>query len=210
MRTACKTRGRWRRCTSILEVGEASTRPGQPRPTTRPVPDNHVEDESGRRGTARSSQTVSDPPSPPDPPAPEEVADAAAVAVEAAGVPEGGLVFLVEDDEGIQEVVTTALELEGYDSEFAPDGAAALARLARNDLPRPDVILLDMRMPIMDGWQFAEAYRKLPGPHAPVIVFTAARDGAERAAQIRASDILSKPFEIDDLVQMLRRHIRRS
>lgn len=139
----------------------------------------------------------------------EAIGQAAKEVVEAAGTPEGGLVLLVEDDEGIQEMVTTALELEGYDTEVAPNGAAALAQLSAPNRRAPDVILLDMRMPIMDGWQFAEAYRSLPEPHAPVIVFTAANNAAERAAQIRASDFLMKPFEVEDLVSMLRRHIRR-
>jgi len=72
-----------------------------------------------------------------------------------------------------------------------------------------DVVLLVMRMPVMDGWAFAQAYRKQPGPHAPIVVLTAAQDAASRAAQIQADDYLGKPFELDDLLNIVARHTRR-
>src|SRR5919199_497806 len=81
-------------------------------------------------------------------------------------------VLVVEDDESIRECVQVVLEDEGYDVIEASDGAAALALL---DTVWPDVILLDMLMPGMDGWAFAVAYRQRPGPHAPIVVITAAR-----------------------------------
>jgi CheY-like chemotaxis protein len=61
------------------------------------------------------------------------------------------------------------------------------------------VILLDMRMPTMDGWAFAQAYDRLPELHAPVIVMTAAPDAATRAAEINAVAYLAKPFHLADL-----------
>ena len=69
----------------------------------------------------------------------------------------------------------------------------------------PDLIVLDMRMPIMDGWEFARRYRELPGPHAPIIVFTAARDAGERASEIAADAYLSKPVSLDDLLDLAAR-----
>ncbi len=73
-----------------------------------------------------------------------------------------------------------------------------------------DLILLDMRMPVMDGWELAREYRARPGPCAPVIVVTAARDAAERAAEIDADGYLSKPFSLEELLDIVDHHTRRS
>ena len=106
-------------------------------------------------------------------------------------------VLVIEDDESIRECVQVILEDEGYDVIEASDGAAALALL---DTVWPDVILLDMLMPGMDGWAFAVAYRRRPGPHAPIVVITAARDAAARADQIDAAGVLAKPFRVEALL----------
>lgn len=116
---------------------------------------------------------------------------------------EAGPILVVDDDQGIRDFVGMALTDEGYDVVTAPHGAAAL-ELASARVP--SVILLDMRMPIMDGWEFARAYRQRPGPHAPIVVFTAARDAAERAAQIAADGVLPKPFDLTELLTVVGRH----
>lgn len=115
------------------------------------------------------------------------------------------LVLVVEDDEGIREFVETALSDEGYEVMTAPHGAAALGLLEQRP---PAIILLDMRMPVMDGWQFAQAYRAQPGPHAPIIVVTAAREATERAAQIGAEGVLPKPFHLAELLEVVEAHVR--
>ncbi|MBX6343276.1 MAG: response regulator [Thermomicrobiaceae bacterium] len=118
---------------------------------------------------------------------------------------EAGPVLLVDDDQSIRELVDLALTDEGFRVVTAPHGAAALEILRSC---APAVILLDMRMPIMDGWQFARAYRELPGPHAPIVVVTAAREAAERAAQIEADGVLAKPFGLDELVEVVQAFAR--
>jgi CheY-like chemotaxis protein len=105
-------------------------------------------------------------------------------------------VLVVDDDEGIRELVAMALSSAGYDVMSAPDGAAALELLATS---QPAVILLDMLMPKVDGWEFARLYEQRPGPHAPIIVLTAARDAQARAAEIKADAWLAKPFHLDEL-----------
>ena len=105
-------------------------------------------------------------------------------------------VLVVDDDEGIRELVAMALSAAGYDVMSAPDGAAALELLATS---QPAVILLDMLMPKVDGWEFARLYEQRPGPHAPIIVLTAARDAQVRAAEIKADAWLAKPFHLDEL-----------
>lgn len=112
-------------------------------------------------------------------------------------------VLVVDDDEGIREFVTVALADEGYEVMVAAHGAAALDLLGASC---PDVILLDMRMPTMDGWEFSRIYRESPGPHAPIIVLTAARDASGRAAQIQADACLNKPFDVDELLDVVGRY----
>ncbi|HEU5319004.1 MAG TPA: response regulator, partial [Chloroflexota bacterium] len=68
----------------------------------------------------------------------------------------------------------------------------------------PDLILLDMHMPTLDGWGFAREYRMRPGPHAPILVMPAAPDAAQRAAEIAAHAVLPKPFDIDHALETVR------
>jgi CheY-like chemotaxis protein len=114
-------------------------------------------------------------------------------------------VLIVDDDPDIREIVMLTLSDEGYEVVTAPHGAAALDRAA--ELP-PDAILLDMRMPVMDGWAFAAAYRRTPDPHAPVVVMTAAADAAAWAAQVGAAAVLPKPFQLDALCAAVERITR--
>ncbi|MFN8634314.1 MAG: response regulator transcription factor [Chloroflexota bacterium] len=115
--------------------------------------------------------------------------------------------LVVDDDRDIAELVQMALSEEGYEVVLAPNGAAAL-NASRSQLF--DIILLDMRMPVMDGWTFARSYREQPGPHAPMIVVTAARDASTRAAEIDADGYLAKPFSLAELFDIVGRHVRRS
>ena len=125
-------------------------------------------------------------------------------AAESAGSP--GPILVVDDDEGIREFVQTVLSDEGYEVRTAWHGAAALELLEQVS---PSVILLDMRMPVMDGWEFARQYRERPGPHAPIVVVTAARDAIARAAQIAADGVLPKPFRLQQLLDVVARFSRR-
>lgn len=111
-------------------------------------------------------------------------------------------VLVVDDDPDIGEFVNLAQSEHGYDVATAPHGAAALRSIEERV---PDLIVLDMRMPVTDGWEFARAYRERPGPHAPIVVFTAARDAAERAAEIDADGFLAKPFSLDELFAVVGR-----
>lgn len=92
---------------------------------------------------------------------------------------------------------------EGYDVVSASDGGAALALLERH---QPSLILLDMRMPVMDGWSFARAYAACSGPHAPVVVMTAAVDATKWAREVDARAALAKPFDLDRLLEIVAVH----
>jgi two-component system chemotaxis response regulator CheY len=118
---------------------------------------------------------------------------------------ERGPILVVDDDEVIRSSVELALADEGYLVVTAPDGAAALQVIERYP---PALVLLDMKMPVMDGWAFAQAYRQQPGPHAPIIVMTAAADAARRAVDVGAVAYLAKPFDLDAFLNLLGRLAR--
>jgi PAS domain S-box-containing protein len=115
-----------------------------------------------------------------------------------------GPVLVVDDDDTIRAVIAETLTDEGYDTMEANDGSIAL-ELVREHPPR--LILLDMRMPGMNGWEFAEAYRRLPGPHAPIVVVTGGGQPDVKAREIGADAYLVKPFEVDELVSMVARYV---
>jgi two-component system chemotaxis response regulator CheY len=116
-------------------------------------------------------------------------------------------ILLVDDDESIRQFIEMALSDEGYEVVTAENGQAALDILGRWT---PSLILLDMRMPIMDGWAFSCAFRQAPNEEkVPVVVLTAARDAAESAAEIGADAVLSKPFDLGELIALVRKHARR-
>lgn len=116
-----------------------------------------------------------------------------------------GRVLVVDDELDICDLIETALTEEGYSVLTAANGAAALQALAGPPSFAPDVILLDLRMPVLDGWAFAQTYRALPGPHVPIVALTATLDPADSASQIGADDVLAKPFELSELLRVVSR-----
>jgi CheY-like chemotaxis protein len=113
-------------------------------------------------------------------------------------------VLVVEDDDDLREVLCRVLSDEGYETRSAINGQDALA-LLRED-PLPGLILLDLMMPIMNGWQFRavqEADARLAA--VPVVVMTAAARLDDAA--IAGTDFVRKPVRIEDLLERVRRHI---
>ncbi|MCC6557325.1 MAG: response regulator [Polyangiaceae bacterium] len=109
-------------------------------------------------------------------------------------------ILIVDDEPEIREMLEITLADEGYDVMSAANGAAALALL---ECHRPDLILLDMRMPVMDGWGFAREYAARPGPHAPIVVMTAAVDASRWAREAGARAALAKPFDLNRLLDQI-------
>jgi two-component system, chemotaxis family, chemotaxis protein CheY len=116
------------------------------------------------------------------------------------------VVLIVDDDDAIRLSVSWALADAGYVVETAANGQAALDRIA-NVCAR--LVLLDMRMPVMDGWEFARRYRSMCDAGAPIVVMTAAQDAGDRARQIEADGHLAKPFSLDELLAIVRHHLPR-
>lgn len=117
-----------------------------------------------------------------------------------------GKVFIVEDDVDTREMLGRFLELEGYQVETAANGKLALERLGSG--AGPCVIVLDLMMPVMDGWQFRQAQiRDASLANIPVIVVSAA--GRDRLERIQADAYLSKPVDLDELLGCVTQFCRR-
>lgn len=118
-----------------------------------------------------------------------------------------GAVLVVDDEADVRLVARVILEAVGYDVREAESGEAALAALEDGYLP--DVMLLDVRMPGIDGWEVLHRLRRNPGDFAdlPVVVFTADISIAEQApiAFCDREFFLGKPFDPDDLVGQVAR-----
>lgn len=110
-------------------------------------------------------------------------------------------ILVVDDDESIRHIVRLCLTDEGYEVLEAANGEDALEVLA--EAPA-NLILLDLRMPVMDGWEFARRYRDAPGPHAPIVAFVAALNVQQEVAGLESVAILSKPFDLDDLLSAVK------
>ena len=122
-------------------------------------------------------------------------------------VPDEGRVLVVEDEDTIGQVVVDALADEGYEVRRARNGREAL-ELLQGWLPR--LILLDLMMPVMDGWAFRAEQRRLAGEagSVPVIVLSGAREARARAAGLGAVEALSKPFDLNQVIAAVGRWIR--
>lgn len=111
------------------------------------------------------------------------------------------VILVVDDDPDILEALSEILEVEGFEIRRARNGREALDRL---DPGRPDLILLDLMMPVMDGWEFAQKLRAIPNlDPPPIIVLSADRNVASRAKDIGAVAYLGKPFELEDLLRLV-------
>ena len=107
-------------------------------------------------------------------------------------------VFIIEDDPDTREMMAKFLELEGFEIQVAANGSQALDRLREGTAA--NVILLDLMMPVMDGWEFRRRQvedARIKG--IPTIVVSAA--GRDRISQISADAYLSKPVDMDELLQ---------
>lgn len=110
-------------------------------------------------------------------------------------------VLIVDDDPGVHEMLTDVLSDEGYAVVAALNGREGLDRLHER---RPDVILLDLMMPVMDGWRFREEMRRIEGAQdIPVVVLSATHSIVDAAKQIQADGYIAKPFDLDQLLAKL-------
>lgn len=108
-------------------------------------------------------------------------------------------VLVVDDDPDIRRVLELMLEDEGYRVALAADGHEALERVARQ---RPDVVLLDLWMPGMDGWTLQERLQEHT-PEIPIVVMTAGRGPLAEVDRGSVAGYLAKPFDMDSLFRIV-------
>jgi len=115
-------------------------------------------------------------------------------------------ILIVEDEHPIRDIITEILEDEGYRVAGATNGLEALKYLRQHAHPR--LILLDLGMPVMTGWEFREHQQRDPQlAEIPVIVMSALPDLDRRAAALKAADCLNKPVNIDKLLGTIARYV---
>jgi CheY-like chemotaxis protein len=113
-------------------------------------------------------------------------------------------VLIVEDNSDIAEIMLLVLRRAGYTARSAPNGRRALEEVAARV---PALVLLDMLMPVMDGWQCARELRARYGHAIPIVVVTAAEHARARGEEIDADDVLAKPFNLPDLLRVVGRYV---
>ncbi|MFM2152020.1 MAG: hypothetical protein RL199_455 [Pseudomonadota bacterium] len=113
-------------------------------------------------------------------------------------------VLVVEDTTDIRELLVDILSGEGYGVEACANGAEALARLSAG---RYDLVLLDLMMPVMDGLQLLEELRRSGGQPPPVVVMSAFERFRGEVAELGARAFISKPVDIDRLLDAVARHL---
>jgi len=112
-------------------------------------------------------------------------------------------ILVVDDDAAIRDVVADILQMSDYNVRTASNGAEALDQI-QTDLP--SAVLLDLMMPIMDGWEFLRRCRVIPSfKSLPVVVMSAAHDTASVAKELGAQAYLTKPFDMDTVLEIIAR-----
>ncbi|MBQ5865803.1 MAG: response regulator transcription factor [Oscillospiraceae bacterium] len=116
-------------------------------------------------------------------------------------------VLIVEDDRNIQELLQLYLEKEGYAVTVASDGGQGLAKFRAI---KPDLVLLDVMMPVMDGWAVCKAIRA--DSQTPIIMLTAKGETDDKVSGLKsgADDYVTKPFEMKELLARIEAVLRRT
>ena len=119
------------------------------------------------------------------------------------------LVLVVDDDTDLRQLTASVLSCNGYGVIQAQDGHAAIERLAHDT---PDLIVLDLNMPVMDGWHFRAEQLRLPNGRLaaiPVLLVTGADSAADDAATLKAVGLIKKPFDPESLLQAIQTALQR-
>jgi CheY-like chemotaxis protein len=114
-------------------------------------------------------------------------------------------ILIVEDDLALREALAQVLSDEGYDLLSARDGLEAVNCLRKGH--RPDLILLDLSMPVVNGWEFRMFQKRDPElADIPVILITAGGYSREEVAWLEPSALIHKPLDLPKLLTVIRRH----
>jgi DNA-binding response OmpR family regulator len=114
-------------------------------------------------------------------------------------------VLIVDDEPSMLQMLQMNLQMEGHDTLLAADGATALKRVETED---PDLILLDIMMPVLDGWEVLRRLGTLALRKRPRVVVMTAKSGDQdlrKGLLLGADEYVTKPFEIDELIESVSR-----
>ena len=118
----------------------------------------------------------------------------------------GSSILVVDDDLDIRELLTELLRERGFAVESAANGQEALDRLEAGGA-KPNLILLDLMMPVMSGWELAQILRRDPEYSGiPVVVFSADRDALRDTEALGVRECLQKPVELSTFLEIARRY----
>ena len=114
-------------------------------------------------------------------------------------------ILVVDDDDSLRELLRMHLASAGYEVSTAADAISAGYQVLKHP---PDLIISDINMPHMDGFEFVAALKSDPTlPHIPVIFLTSLEDGDDRGKELGAVGYLTKPVRADQLLDMVARHV---
>jgi|SRR5690606_9854498 len=113
-------------------------------------------------------------------------------------------ILIIEDDAHIMDVMKLSLELEGFEVIEAKNGKEGLELL--NKGLRPHLIILDLMMPVMNGWEFLENIK--PNPEISEIPLVVASAFSDKTANLKHSPFLEKPIELEALLSTVKKYIR--
>jgi two-component system OmpR family response regulator len=118
------------------------------------------------------------------------------------------LILIIDDEAGVRELLGDALKLAGYETATATDGMAAQTLLRTI---KPDLLIVDINMPLMDGFEFVERIRS-NGNNTPALMLSARGDRADitRGLTLGADDYVTKPFGLEELVLRIKAILRRA
>ena len=119
-------------------------------------------------------------------------------------------ILIIEDDEHIGQILTFILQRQGYQTTLAADGLAARQAVEGSSTP-PSLVLLDVMLPYLDGFELVRIIRARPGwQEVPIVMLTAKHTEKDivRALDAGANDYVVKPFQPNELLARVRRHLK--
>lgn len=120
------------------------------------------------------------------------------------------IVLVVDDEPAILQMLKMNLGIEGYETILAGDGETAIKRI---ELEQPDIVLLDIMMPALDGWQVLQRLQEMSLSKSPKVLVVTAKGGERdisKAFELGAVDYVPKPFDIEDLLERVKMVLART
>ncbi|MEJ6607543.1 MAG: response regulator transcription factor [Candidatus Planktophila sp.] len=118
------------------------------------------------------------------------------------------MILIVDDEAGVRDLLVDALKIAGFEAATAPDGMSALTAIRNR---KPDLLIVDINMPLMDGFELIERLRST-GDNTPALMLSARADRIDvtRGLTLGADDYVTKPFGLEELILRVRAILRRS